>query len=101
MKKLVKISAASVILCSTLFSTTVGPTTQAEASSTYKNCTAFNKKYPYGVRKSTSTKNRVKKRSGGTVYERSYAKVSASIYKKATRFNSDLDRDKDGIACER
>jgi len=101
MKKMVKFSFAAMMLSATFFGTTTTAPVTADAKSTYNNCTAFNKAYPYGVRKSASTKNKVKKRNGRVVYEASRAKVSASIYKAATRQNSDLDRDRDGIACER
>lgn len=101
MKKMVKFSFAAVMLSATFFGTTTAAPAIADAKSTYNNCTAFNKAYPYGVRKSSKTLNRVHKRSGGTVYKASRAKVSASIYKAATRQNPDLDRDRDGIACER
>ncbi|VEF47439.1 excalibur domain-containing protein [Bacillus freudenreichii] len=57
---------------------------------TYKNCTGLNKDYKGGVAKSSKTKNK-----GGKTKYKPY--VSASLYKA----NIKMDRDKDGIACER
>lgn len=70
-------------------------------TSIYKDCKTFNKKYPKGVRYSKATKNIVKKRDGSLTQKPSNAKVSASIYKKAYKMNRNLDRDRDGIACEK
>ena len=61
----------------------------------YKNCTALNKKYKHGVKKSSSTKDVVRS-NGKTTKKASKAKVSKALYKA----NKHLDRDKDGIACE-
>jgi hypothetical protein len=60
----------------------------------YKNCTALNKKYPHGVGKT----NARDKTTGTpvTTFMR-----SNSLYRTAMRWNSRLDRDKDGIACEK
>jgi hypothetical protein len=62
----------------------------AATAKTYKNCTALNKVYKHGVGK----KGAKDKTSGkpDTTF-----KVSASLYNA----NKKLDRDKDGIACER
>ena len=62
----------------------------SSAAKKYANCTALNKDYPGGVSKSSSTKNK-----GGKT--KKMPKVSASIYAA----NSKMDRDKDGIACEK
>jgi hypothetical protein len=68
----------------------VGP---AEAATPkYKNCTAMHKKYKHGVAKK-GAKDKV---SGSTKPVTNF-KVSNSIYKK----NKGLDRDKDGVACEK
>ncbi|MGX9133241.1 excalibur calcium-binding domain-containing protein [Rummeliibacillus sp. JY-2-4R] len=89
--------------CSRIFGTSYVSNNDGnvQAASIYKNCTAFNSKYHHGVKSSSKIKNKVKKRNGTIVYEYSPAKVSASIYKTAMKYNSDLDRDKDHIACER
>ena len=72
-------------------------TTSADAAPVkYKNCTALNKKYPHGVKKSAATKDRYV--SGGKTRVRaSKARVDAKLYQA----NVKLDRDKDGIACEK
>ncbi|MBS4201859.1 excalibur calcium-binding domain-containing protein [Bacillus sp. FJAT-49732] len=57
---------------------------------TYKNCTALNKDYKGGVAKSSKVKNK----GGKTKYK---PFVSSSLYNA----NMKLDRDKDGIACEK
>ncbi len=57
---------------------------------TYPNCTALNKDYPGGVARSSSVKNK-----GGKTKYKPY--VSKALYDA----NQRLDRDKDGIACER
>jgi len=73
------------------------PATAAAAKAkTYKNCTALNKVYQHGVKKSASTKDVV--RSGGKPIKKfSAAKTSKALYNANTK----LDRDKDGIACEK
>ncbi|RUS57480.1 hypothetical protein QI30_05645 [Kurthia sp. 3B1D] len=102
MKKLTQLALSTTLLTATFFGTTfVANDQQAEASSVYKNCKSFNAKYTHGVRKSAKTKNKIIKSSGKVVYETSKAKVSASLYKKAIQNNKQLDRDKDGIACEK
>ena len=53
----------------------------------FKNCTALNKKYPAGVAKSTQAATK----------QKSVPKVSLAIYKA----NIKMDRDKDGIICEK
>ena len=59
-----------------------------------KNCTALNKKYPHGVGKSGAKD----KTSSKPVTN---FKKSTKIYKTAMSKNKGLDRDKDGIACEK
>ena len=56
----------------------------------YKNCTELNKVYAGGVAKDAKVKNK----GGKTKYK---PHVSAEIYHAHTK----MDRDKDGIACER
>jgi len=64
----------------------------------YKNCTAMHKKYAGGVAKSSKVHN-TKTVAGHKVRAKSTykPKVSASLYAA----NKGLDRDKDGIACEK
>lgn len=60
--------------------------TSVEAKS-FKNCTALNKKYPYGVAKSAAA----------AAKQKTTPTVSAKIYKA----NIKMDRDKDGTVCEK
>ncbi|MFT4225506.1 excalibur calcium-binding domain-containing protein [Micropruina sp.] len=60
----------------------------------YKNCTSLNKKYKHGVGKSGAKD----KTSGKRVTN---FKKSTKIYNEAMSYNRGLDRDKDGIACEK
>jgi hypothetical protein len=64
----------------------------------YKNCTAMHKKYAGGVAKSSKVRN-TKTVAGHKVRAKSShkPKVSAALYSA----NKGLDRDKDGIACEK
>ena len=64
----------------------------------FKNCTAMNRVFKGGVAKKKSAKN-MKTVNGKKVKANSKykPKVSAKWY----RLNKGLDRDKDGIACER
>jgi Excalibur calcium-binding domain len=59
-----------------------------------KNCTALNKKYAHGVGKA----NAHDKTSGTPVTN---FKRSTRLYNTAMRWNKGLDRDRDGIACEK
>ena len=74
----------------------LAPATAAAKAKTYKNCTELNKTYKHGVRKSSSIKDVVRS-NGKTKKKASKAKVSKALYNA----NKKLDRDKDGIACER
>jgi hypothetical protein len=56
----------------------------------YKNCSALNKKFSGGIRKTSSTRNK-----GSALRVTPY--TSWAGYNK----NKHLDRDKDGIACEK
>jgi hypothetical protein len=61
----------------------------------FKNCAALNKVYEGGIAKNKKVSN---KNSKGIPQKSKYApKVSKKIY----NLNKGLDRDKDGIACER
>ena len=60
----------------------------------YKNCTNFNKKYPHGVGKAKARD----KTSGVPV---TTFRRSTRLYNIAMGHNRGLDRDKDGIACEK
>jgi hypothetical protein len=60
----------------------------------WKNCTHVNKRYPHGVGKVGARD----KTSGTPV---TTFKRSTFLYRTAMRYNRALDRDKDGIACEK
>lgn len=64
----------------------------ASSPKTYGNCTQLNKAYPHGVRVSSRT---VDHTTRGT--RASKATVNAKLYQA----NKRLDRDRDGIACEK
>lgn len=102
MKKTYSVIATS-ILAATLFGTTTAQPdhVQAKGTGVYASCKAFNQKYPYGVRKAANIKNKVVKKNGKVEYRMTKATVSAKIYRTAMQQNTSLDRDKDGIACER
>lgn len=60
----------------------------------YKNCTRLNAKYPHGLGKL----NARDKTSGDPV---TTFKRSTRLYNIANGYNKGLDRDDDGIACEK
>ncbi|WMX58636.1 excalibur calcium-binding domain-containing protein [Peribacillus sp. R9-11] len=102
MNKIISLAAATSLIIGGI--ATFTPVQADAASGIYKNCTTFNKTYTKGVAKSSSTKNKVvnKKTKKVTYKELSKGtKISAKIYKNAIKENSDLDRDNDGIACEK
>jgi Excalibur calcium-binding domain len=84
---------ACVILTAIVWVITAG-TADARPPAPYTNCTVFNKKYPHGVGKLTARD----KTSGDPV---TAFKRSTLLYRRAMRYNAGLDRDKDGIACEK
>ena len=64
----------------------------------YSTCKELNKVYANGVRKSKDTKNAVySKKNNKTSYKATNAVVNAELYK----MNTHLDKDEDGIACEK
>ena len=60
----------------------------------WKNCTNVNKRYPHGV-----GKLRARDKTSGTPVTNFYR--STAKYLIAMSHNRGLDRDKDGIACEK
>ena len=67
---------------------------QAAAKYKFKNCTALNKVYKHGV-----GKNGAKDKTSGKRVTN--FKKSTTLYKKVSGYKKGLDRDKDGIACEK
>jgi uncharacterized membrane protein len=89
---------ASLAGTAIVLSSTAVPATAA-APKSYKNCTELNKVYPHGVgrkgaRDKTSGKPVTNFRVDNTLY--SYNDGGARHYREY-----DLDRDNDGIACEK
>ncbi|MGE7662998.1 excalibur calcium-binding domain-containing protein [Peribacillus sp. NPDC097197] len=102
LKKIISLVAATTLFTGGV--ATVTPSLADATSDIYKNCTAFNKTYSKGVAKSSSTKNKVVNKKTKKVTYKALSKgtkISATIYKNAIKKNSDLDRDTDGIACEK
>jgi hypothetical protein len=60
----------------------------------YVNCTAYNSTYPHGV-----GRNHARDHTSGTPVTN--FRHSTKLYNRAMRHNDDLDRDRDGIACEK
>jgi hypothetical protein len=90
------IAAATAVLAT---SVVVGGTSTAQAApKSYANCTAVHKVYSGGIAKKSVKKNKVV--SGGKATYRALkgtVKKDDALYKANTK----LDRDKDGIACEK
>jgi hypothetical protein len=88
----------SAAMLGSLFSAavTIAPAEAASKPAWTKNCTQLNKKYPHGVGK----KNAKDTTSSGKKTVTNFKK-SDSLYKTAMSYNKGLDRDKDGIACEK
>jgi hypothetical protein len=88
-------AAAAVLLAAPIAAAIDAPTvTTARVPPLYKNCTNFNKKYPHGV-----GRLRARDKTKGTRV--TTFRRSTRLYNIAMRHNDDLDRDKDGIACEK
>jgi Excalibur calcium-binding domain len=71
-----------------------GPASVSLIPRLYKNCTNFNKRYPHGVGRRLARD----KTSGEPVTN---FRRSTVLYRRAMSYNRGLDRDKDGIACEK
>ncbi|WP_157622619.1 excalibur calcium-binding domain-containing protein [Nostocoides sp. Soil756] len=86
---------ATAVLATAAMAVVAVPAGPAQAATgVWKNCTSVQKKYPHGVGKA-----KAKDRTSGrpvTTFRR-----SDSLYAQAMRANKGLDRDKDGIACEK
>ena len=84
--------AAVVLMLAMTSGTALARETAAPAL--YKNCTNLNKKYPHGLGKLGARDH-----TSGTPVTN--FKRSTKLYKLAMSYNRGLDRDKDGIACEK
>ena len=78
------------------FALVVGTAAPATAASvkTYPNCTALHTKYPGGVAKAGVKYNKV---NGRNMKFKVKPYIATALYNA----NKKLDRDKDGIACEK
>lgn len=88
MRKIFSVAVAS----SLIFGVSFAKSQDADAASVkhYANCKALNKVYKGGVAKNSKVKNK-----GRKTHYKPY--VSTALYNA----NHKLDRDKDGIACEK
>ena len=98
--RLKKIVIASLAGAAVVLSATAVPASAAPAPKSYKNCTELNKVYPHGVgragaRDKTSGKPVTNFRVNNTVYS-----YNDGIGPRHWG-EYDLDRDNDGIACEK
>ncbi len=84
--------AAALILALTLAGSATGAGTVAPKL--FKNCTNLNRTYPHGIGRAGARD----KTSGDPVTN---FKRSTALYNKAMSYNRGLDRDKDGVACEK
>lgn len=75
---------------------TITPAEAASRPAWTKNCTELNKKYAHGVGKAKATDRVASGKARVTNFKR-----SDSLYKKAMSYNRGLDRDHDGVACEK
>lgn len=73
-------------------SSLAGSSLSAATATTFKNCTALNKKYPHGIGK-PGARDKVR----GSTKPVTNFYVNASLYKA----NKKSDRDGDGVACEK
>jgi hypothetical protein len=87
-------SVGAVLAVAAIASAAVAGTADAAIPAPWKNCTQVNKKYPHGVGKLGAHD----KTSGVPV---TTFKRSTRLYRIAMSYNRGLDRDKDGIACEK
>lgn len=76
----------------------LGTAASAQAATSYANCTAVNAKWSGGIAKKSVTKNKVV--SGGKT---TYRELKGTVKKDEALYaaNKKLDRDGDGIACEK
>jgi len=92
----VQISGASALLAAgaIVWGTTSATAAPRAVPALWKNCTHVNKRYPHGVgRVGAHDKTR------GTPVTN--FKRSTFLYRIAMRYKRGLDRDRDGIACEK
>lgn len=84
---------ALLVLVLTVALAAVGAASSAIRPPLYKNCTAFNARYPHGVGRANA-------------HDRSPSPVTTFVrntrlFNLAVKWNARLDGDKDGVACEK
>jgi hypothetical protein len=72
------------------------PAATSAVPSLWKNCTHVHAKYQHGVGRLRARDHTRSGSPGVTTFKR-----STRLYNLATTYNSDLDRDRDGVACEK
>jgi len=87
---------ATLLLLAAVFAASgaAAKASQARIPARWKNCTAVNTRYPHGV-------GRYGAHDKTTGVPVTNFKHSTRLYKLAMHYNRSLDRDKDGIACEK
>ena len=78
----------------TLVLVAAAPANASGATGKWRNCTAYNHVYPHGVGRTHAHDH-----TSGTPVTN--FKHSTRLYRIAMNHNSGLDRDKDGVACEK
>lgn len=98
MKKSIGVTFASVALLCAIGAAPAANAADVTTASTYKTCTQMNKKYPHGVGK----KGAVDRTSGKRVTNFTRNNHVYWLYSSSAGARiRDLDRDNDGIACEK
>jgi len=72
------------------------PAASSAVSSIWNNCTSVHTRYAHGVGRLNARDHTRSGTGGVTTFKR-----STRLYKAAMRYNSGLDGDKDGVACEK
>ncbi len=92
MQKTLAATAAAVLTTAGLIA--IPAVAEAQVSHLWDNCTHYNNKYHHGV-----GRIHAHDRTSGTPV--TTFKRSNRLYRIAMRHNSDLDRDRDHVACEK
>ncbi len=92
-RRLAAVAMSAGLILSGATVVTLAPA-QAHTTGIHDNCTKLNQKWPHGV-----GRRRAVDRTSGTPVRNFYRNTDA--YNLADRHNGTLDRDNDGIACEK